>query len=117
MRTVFVPYILFDDTQPDAILDNALAAGHAEPTVLLFVEIEYPGQAPEGFSVEAVEVIVGGAGGARVRLLPGDGKPPPDLFPLRLNAHEQYNLLFAVELLNSPISEKEALLLGVLCLL
>ena len=113
MRTVFVPYILFDTTQPDAVLDDALAAGHAERTVMLCVEIEHPGQAPEGFSVEAVEVIVGGAGGARVRLLPGDGKSPPELFPLRLNAHEQYNLLFAVELLSSPISEKEALLLGV----
>ncbi|KAI9437616.1 TRAPP trafficking subunit Trs65-domain-containing protein [Lactarius indigo] len=113
MRTVFVPYILFDDTHPDAALDDALAAGHAERTVMLCVELEHPGQAPEGFSVEAVDVTVGGAGGARVRLLPGDGKSPPELFPLRLGAHEQYNLLFAVELLSSPISEKEALLLGV----
>ncbi|KAH8993508.1 TRAPP trafficking subunit Trs65-domain-containing protein [Lactarius akahatsu] len=112
MRTVFVPYILFDDTHPDAALDDALAAGHAERTVMLCVELEHPGQAPEGFSVEAVDVTVGGAGGARVRLLPGDGKSPPELFPLRLGAHEQYNLLFAVELLSSPISEKEALLLG-----
>ncbi|KAF8268203.1 TRAPP trafficking subunit Trs65-domain-containing protein [Lactarius quietus] len=110
MRTVFVPYILFDDTNPDAVLDDALAAGHAERTVMLCVEIEHPGQAPEGFSVDAVDVTVGGAGGARVRLLPGDGKSPPELFPLRLSAHEQYNLLFAVELLSSPISEKEALL-------
>jgi hypothetical protein len=113
MRTVFVPYILFDATQPDAVLDDALAAGHTERTVMLCVEIEHPGQAPEGFSVEAVDVIVGGAGGARVRLLPGDGKSPPELFPLRLSAHEQYNLLFAVELLSSPSSEKDALLLGV----
>ncbi|KAI9448837.1 TRAPP trafficking subunit Trs65-domain-containing protein [Lactarius psammicola] len=89
MRTVFVPYILFDDTHPDATLDDALAAGHAERTVMLCVEIEHPGQAPEGFSVDAVDVTVGGVGGAR------------------------YNLLFAVELLSSPISEKEALLLGV----
>ena len=113
MRTVFVPYILFDATQPDAVLDDALAAGHTERTVMLCVEIEHPGQAPEGFSVDAVDVVVGGAGGARVRLLPGDGKSPLELFPLRLSAHEQYNLLFAVELLSSPASEKEALLLGV----
>ncbi|KAH9007973.1 TRAPP trafficking subunit Trs65-domain-containing protein [Lactarius hengduanensis] len=99
-------------THPDAALDDALAAGHAERTVMLCVELEHPGQAPEGFSVEAVDVTVGGAGGARVRLLPGDGKSPPELFPLRLGAYEQYNLLFAVELLSSPISEKEALLLG-----
>jgi hypothetical protein len=112
MRTVFVPYIIFDASHSDAVLDDALAAGHAERTVMLCVEIEHPGQAPEGFSVDAVDVTVGGAGGARVRLLPGDGKSPPELFPLRLNAHEQYNLLFAVELLSSPISEKEALLLG-----
>lgn len=113
MRTVFVPYVLFDATHPDATLDDALAAGHAERTVMLCVEIEHPGQAPEGFSVDAVDVTVGGAGGARVRLLPGDGKSSPELFPLCLSAHEQYNLLFAVELLSSPISEKEALLLGV----
>ena len=109
MRTVFVPYILFDASHSDAVLDDALAAGHAERNVMLCVEIEHPGQAPEGFSVDAVDVSVGGAGGARVRLLPGDGKSPPELFPLRLNAHEQYNLLFAIELLSS---EKEALLLG-----
>ncbi|KAI9465379.1 TRAPP trafficking subunit Trs65-domain-containing protein [Lactarius psammicola] len=113
MRTVFVPYILFDDTHPDATLDDALAAGHAERTVMLCVEIEHPGQAPEGFSVDAVDVTVGGAGGARVHLLPGEGKSRPELFPLRLSAHEQYNLLFAVELLSSPISEKEALHIGV----
>ena len=113
MRTVFVPYILFDTTQPDAVLDDALAAGHTERTVMLCVEIEHPGQAPEGFSVDAVDVVVGGAGGARVRLLPGDGKSPLELFPLRLSAHEQYNLLFAVELLSSPATEKEALILGV----
>jgi hypothetical protein len=110
MRTVFVPYILFDSTHPDAALDDALAAGHAERTVMLCVEIEHPGQAPEGFSVDAVDVTVGGAGDARVRLLLGDGKSPPELFPLRLSPHEQYNLLFAVELLSTPISEKEALL-------
>ena len=110
MRTVFVPYILFDSTHPDAALDDALAAGHAERTVMLCVEIEHPGQAPEAFSVDAVEVTVGGAGDTRVRLLSGDGKSPPELFPLRLSPHEQYNLLFAVELLSAPISEKEALL-------
>jgi hypothetical protein len=47
-----------------------LAAGHTERTVMLCVEIEHPGHAPEVFSVEAVDVIVGGAGGARVCLLP-----------------------------------------------
>jgi hypothetical protein len=112
MRTVFVPYIIFDASHPDAVLDDALAAGHAERTVMLCAEIEHPGQAPEGFSVDTVDVTVGGAGGACVRLLTGDGKSPPELFPLRLNAHEQYNMLLAVELLSSPISEKEALLLG-----
>ncbi|KAH9171162.1 hypothetical protein EDB89DRAFT_1907177 [Lactarius sanguifluus] len=106
MRTVFVPYILFDDTHPDAALDDALAAGHAERTS---IQAKHQRDSP----VEAVDVTVGGAGGARVRLLPGDGKSPSELFPLRLGAHEQYNLLFAVELLSSPISEKEALLLGV----
>ena len=48
-----------------------------------------------------------------VGLLLRDGKSPPELFPLRLSAHEQYSLLLAVELLSFPISEQEALLLGV----
>lgn len=110
MRTVFVPYILLDAPDHDPGLDDALAAGHAEHTVMLCVELEHPGEAPEGFSVDTVDVTVGGGGGARVRVLPRSARSLPDVFPLRLGMHEQYNLLFAVELLSAPVSEKETLL-------
>ena len=77
---------------------------------MLCLEIEHRGQAEKGFLVDAVDVTVGGARGARVRLLPRDRKSPPGLSPLRLGLHKQYNLLCAVEFLSSLISEKEALL-------
>src|SRR5712691_2130994 len=49
MRTVFVPYILLHPTEPDTEVDHALAAGHTEHTVMLCVELEHPGEAPEAF--------------------------------------------------------------------
>jgi len=104
---------LFDDTHPNATFDDVLIAGHTERTVVLYVELEHPSQAPERFSVNIVDVTIGGAGGVRMGLLPRDGKSPPELFLLRLSAHERYNLLLAVELLSFPISKQEALLLGV----
>jgi hypothetical protein len=112
MRTVFVPYILLHLTEPDAEVDHALAAGHTEHTVMLCVELEHPGEAPEAFLVDAVDVTVGGGGDARARLLPWCDNSPKQIFPLHLGMHEQCNLLFAVELLNAPIPYKEALLLN-----
>jgi len=38
---------LFDDTHPNATFDDVLIAGHAERTVVLYVELEHPSQAPE----------------------------------------------------------------------
>ncbi|KAI9457523.1 TRAPP trafficking subunit Trs65-domain-containing protein [Russula earlei] len=111
MRTVFVPYISLYPAEPDADVDRALAAGHVEHTVMLCVELEHPGEAPEAFLVDAVDVTVGDGGGARVHLLPWCEKSVQEIFPLRLGRHEQCNLLFAVELLNAPMSDKEALLL------
>lgn len=112
MRTVFVPYILLHPTEPDSEVDNALAAGQAEHTVVLCVELEHPGEAPEAFLVEAVEVAIGVGGGASVRLLPWCDKSPQEIFPLRLDMHEQCNLLFAVEIFGAPAPDKEALLLN-----
>src|SRR5712671_1030913 len=43
MRTVFVPYNSLHPSKPDA----EVAAGHAEHTVILCVELEQPGEAPE----------------------------------------------------------------------
>jgi hypothetical protein len=111
MRTVFVPYILLDTPEPDPGLDDALIAGHAEHTVMLCVELSHPGEAPEElFSVDSVDITVGGGGGARARLLPWSASSLPETFPLKLGVHQQYNLLFAVELLSPPVSEKETLL-------
>jgi len=109
MRTVFVPYILLHPTEPDAEVDHALAAGHTEHTVMLCVELEHPGEAPEAFLVDAVDVAIGDGGDARVRLLPWCEKSPKQMFPLCLGMHEQCNLLFAVELLSPPIPDKEVL--------
>jgi hypothetical protein len=110
MRTVFVPYILLHPTEPDAEVDHALAAGQEEHTIMLCVELEHAGEAPEAFLVEAVDVAIGVGGGARVRLLPWCEKPSQEIFPLRLDMHEQCNLLFAVELFGSPVPDKETLL-------
>jgi hypothetical protein len=108
MRTVFVPYDSLRPSKPDAEVDYVLADGHAEHTVMLCVELEHPGEAPEAFLVDAVDVTVGVGGGARIRLLPWCEESLQEIFPLRLGVHEQCNLLFAVELLNSPVSDKEA---------
>lgn len=109
MRTVFVPYILLHQTESDSEVDHALAAGQAEHTVMLCVELEHPGEAPEAFLVEAVEVAIGVGGGASVRLLPWCKKSPQDIFPLQLDMHEQCNLLFAVEIFGAPTPDKETL--------
>ena len=112
MRTVFVPYILLHPTASGSEVDHALAAGQAEHTVVLCVELEHPGEAPEAFLVEAVDVAIGAGGGASVRLLPWCEKSPQEIFPLRLDMHEQCNLLFAVEIFDAPAPDKEALLLN-----
>ncbi|KAH8999973.1 hypothetical protein EDB86DRAFT_3075274 [Lactarius hatsudake] len=78
-------------------------------TVMLCVEPEHQGQASEGFSVQAVDVTVGGAGCACAPSSGGCPKSPLELFPLHLSAHERSNFLFAVDLVGLPISEEEAL--------
>jgi hypothetical protein len=71
MRTVFVPYILLDTPDPDPGLDDVLIAGHTEHTVMLCVELEHPGKAPEDFfSIDSVDITVGSGGSARAHLLP-----------------------------------------------
>ena len=112
MRTVFVPYMLLHPTESGSEVDHALAAGQAEHTVMLCVELEHPGETHEAFLVEAVDVAIGVGGGASVRLLPSSEKSPQETFPLRLDMHEQCNLLFAVEIFDSPTPDKEALLLN-----
>jgi hypothetical protein len=77
---------------------------------VLCVELEHPSEAPEAFLVEAVDVAIGVGGGASVRLLPWCGKSAQEIFPLRLDVHEQCNLLFAVEIFDTPAPDKESLL-------
>ncbi|KAH9000023.1 hypothetical protein EDB86DRAFT_3075393 [Lactarius hatsudake] len=93
-----------------AHLPKPLASACAQQrTVMLCVEPEHQGQAPEGFSVQAVDVTVGGAGCACAPSSGGCPKSPLELFPLHLSAHERSNFLFAVDLVGLPISEEEAL--------
>jgi hypothetical protein len=85
-----------------------LIVGHAEYTVLLCVELEHPGEAPEDFfSVDSVDITIGGGDGAHARLLPCSARSLLETFPVKLGVHQQYNLLFAVELLSPPVSEKD----------
>ncbi|KAI0065986.1 hypothetical protein BV25DRAFT_1989048 [Artomyces pyxidatus] len=117
MRTVFVPYVLLPQDRTDADVLDALEAGHTERTVVLCIELENAGESGIGFAVEDIDVSVGGDGSARVRLIrwgapsaeKGDGGK---IFPLRMGVMEQYNLLYAVELLSAPLPEREELLLG-----
>ncbi|KAI0309582.1 TRAPP trafficking subunit Trs65-domain-containing protein [Amylostereum chailletii] len=114
MRTVFVPHVLLpgsDAPGADPFGDaDALTAGQTERTVVLCIEIENTGESGVGFAIEAIDVVVGGdEGSARVRLVPwgAPGTPP---FPLRMGPMEQYNLLYAVELLTAPLPDADDLL-------
>jgi hypothetical protein len=96
-RTVLVPHVLIDE---DAALDER-AAGGAERTIVICVEIEHLGETLSPFKIEDVRITVGNEAEmvARVRLV---GDQP---FPLRLAPYEQHNLLYAVELMNAPPSD------------
>ena len=75
--------------------------GGDERTVVLCVEIENIGDSSNGFSIEAVDVIISGED-AQVQLI-GWGKDgfidPSKLFPLLINRNEQFTLLYSVTLL------------------
>ncbi|KAJ7490314.1 TRAPP trafficking subunit Trs65-domain-containing protein [Mycena galericulata] len=122
MRTVFVPAVLFPYTGDEVENEEAdddrerLEAGTDERTVVLCVELENSGDSGRtvGFEVERVEVNVGGGddAGARAVLVGwGNGgvKDSTSVFPMRVGAREQYNLLYAVSFLRSP---DEALAMG-----
>ncbi|KAH7928893.1 hypothetical protein BV22DRAFT_162664 [Leucogyrophana mollusca] len=115
MRTVFVPYVLFPGTNSDGDSDDdpngtleEREAGNNERTVVLCVEVENSGESGPGvgFSVERVDVKIGGEG-ATARLIGwGEGAFDSDaekhMFPLPVGSMEQYNLLYAVSFLSSP---------------
>ncbi|KAJ7752754.1 TRAPP trafficking subunit Trs65-domain-containing protein [Mycena maculata] len=120
MRTVFVPAVLLplgegieEDTDEDR---DRLEAGTDERTIVLCVELENSGDSGRtvGFEVESVDVSVGGGddAGARAVLVGwgSDGvRDNGSVFPMRVGASEQYNLLYAVSFLRSP---DEALAMG-----
>ncbi|KAG6826661.1 hypothetical protein H0H92_014934 [Tricholoma furcatifolium] len=113
MRTVFVPYVLLPE-QGDLELDGEQEererreAGNEERTVVLCVEIENSGEsgANIGFMVEKVDVSIGGDGAKATLIGWGDGcftgNVEAKMFPIRIGALAQYNLLYAVSFLRAP---------------
>lgn len=140
MRTVFVPYFMLppagsrskartrkalngahsavdgeDDSDGEALYERELReAGNEEHTVVLCVEVENSGESAAGFSVESVNVVVGGEG-ARTQLI-GWGESastePEGVFPLLIGPQEQYNLLYAVTFMRSPENDEFSLARG-----
>ncbi|KAL1413197.1 hypothetical protein Q8F55_000948 [Vanrija albida] len=102
MRTLFLPQIVSPYKDADETEDNG------QRRIVLCVEIENSTDAHEhGFEVDAVTVDVGGKGAkATATLVCEPGATPdnaaPSVFPLRLAALEQFNLLYAVEIASSP---------------
>ena len=96
MRTLFVPYVFMAGAEERE-------AGNEERSVVLCVEVENSGESDTGFSVEHVEVTVGGEG-ATSRLIGWgagfEGSPEKSIFPLQLGSVEQCNLLYAVSFLH-----------------
>ena len=117
MRTVFVPYVLLprkagfslgsisDEGEDER---DRREAGNEERTVVLCVEVENSGESGPnvGFQVEKVDVNVGGDD-TEAHLIGWDEASLENLdessiFPLRINASAQYNLLYAVWFLHPP---------------
>lgn len=100
MKSVSVPYVIIPETQEDE--EERRAAGAEERTIVLSVELIYGDTTDDpkssGFSIEDVEVSVGGEG-ATSYLLRWDrdgiqnSKP---IFPLFIGPADQYNLLYAI---------------------
>ena len=96
MRTVFVPYMFMSGAEERE-------AGNEERSVVLCVEVENSGESGTGFSVEHVEVTVGGEGATSRLIGWGAGfeeNPEKSIFPLQLGSVEQCNLLYAVSFLH-----------------
>ncbi|KAK2460821.1 hypothetical protein APHAL10511_007291 [Amanita phalloides] len=117
MRTVFVPYVLLPRRASStfgAISDDGederdkREAGNEERTVVLCIEIENSGESGPhvGFQVEKVDVSVSGDD-AEAHLIGWNEASIENaeecrVFPLQIDAHAQYNLLYAVWFLHPP---------------
>jgi hypothetical protein len=96
MRTLFVPYVFMPGAEK-------WEAGNEERSVILCIEVENSGESGTGFSVEHVEVAVGGEGATSRLIGWGAGfeeNPEKSIFPLQLGSVEQCNLLYAVSFLH-----------------
>ncbi|KAH0828021.1 TRAPP trafficking subunit Trs65-domain-containing protein [Lanmaoa asiatica] len=131
MRTVFVPHVLLPKNSSTSGSDQDAydrddfesgneerEAGNSERTVVLCVEVENSGESGPamGFSLERLDVKIGGEG-ATTRLIGwGDGAFNSDtenhLFPLLIRSMEQYNLLYVVSFWNTPNDQENILLMG-----
>ena len=96
MRTLFIPYVFMLGAEERE-------AGNEERSVVLCVEVENSGESGTGFSVENVEITVGGQGATSRLIGWGTGfeeNPEKSIFPLQLGSVEQCNLLYVVSFLN-----------------
>lgn len=101
MRTLFLPQLL-----PPRSAHDAEEEDEGERRVALCVEVENPMDGESlGFEIESISVDVGGKGGkASAELLcqpeqhRQDESSSKAVFPLTLDAIEQYNLLYAVSI-------------------
>jgi hypothetical protein len=123
MRTVFIPHILFPEMNPGTGFNDddsdaqEREAGNNERTVVLCVEVENSGESGSGvgFSVERVDVKIGGEGASAKLIGWGDGAFEAEVemhtFPLLIGSMEQYNLLYAVSFLK-PSADSDFSLVG-----
>ncbi|KAG1777814.1 TRAPP trafficking subunit Trs65-domain-containing protein [Suillus placidus] len=120
MRTVFVPHILFPEMDSGTGFNSDAQereAGNNERTVVLCVEVENSGESGSGvgFSVERVDVKIGGEGASAKLIGWGEGAFEAEVethtFPLLMGSMEQYNLLYAVSFLK-PSADSDFSLVG-----
>ncbi|KAG2342812.1 hypothetical protein BDR05DRAFT_325279 [Suillus weaverae] len=120
MRTVFVPHILLPEIYSGTGYDSDAQereAGNNERTVVLCVEVENSGESGSGvgFSVERVDVKIGGEGASAKLIGWGEGAFEAEVethtFPLLMGSMEQYNLLYAVSFLK-PSADSDFSLVG-----
>lgn len=123
MRTVFIPHILFPEMNPGTGFNDddsdaqEREAGNNERTVVLCVEVENSGESGSGvgFSVERVDVKIGGEGASAKLIGWGEGAFEAEVemhtFPLLIGSMEQYNLLYAVSFLK-PSADSDFSLVG-----
>jgi len=101
MRSVFVPSVLLSDMPDDNTLSREEREAAAdERSVVLCVEVENSGDAGPrvGFQVDKIDVHISGDGASTTLVDWAEG----EVFPLRVGAKQQYNLLYAVFFLRSP---------------